>query len=152
MCVQNHQGLCKHPHIYRKNRLKCACVYVCMYEASRGSAKPLLYKHYGKFLLGALHTYIHTYAFFSHFCYWQLHFLCHIFMQGDIVIRYFLVYWSFIEKNSVKQSMKCIVCSNFQMSFLHLSQMDHPVDKTLGQVDIFSQIFVQADLWSDVPQ
>ena len=24
--------------------------------------------------------------------------------------------WSFIEKTSVKQSMKCKVCSNFQMS------------------------------------
>ena len=37
-----------------------------------------------------------------------------------------MVYWSFIEKTSVKQSMKYKVCSNFQMSFLHLSQMDSP--------------------------
>ena len=33
-------------------------------------------------------------------------------------------YWSFTEKSSVKQIMKCKVCSNFQMSFLHLRQMD----------------------------
>ena len=34
-----------------------------------------------------------------------------------------IIYWSFVENTSVKQSMKCKVCSNFQMSFLHLSQM-----------------------------
>ena len=33
-------------------------------------------------------------------------------------------YWSFVEKTSVKQSMKCKVSSNFQMSSLHLSQTD----------------------------
>ena len=32
--------------------------------------------------------------------------------------------WSFIEKTSVKQDPKPQVCSNFQVSFLHLSQMD----------------------------
>ena len=62
------------------------------------------------------------------------------------------------------------------MSFLHLSQMDPPVDEALGKIDIFSEIWVrltfgqmyppveassgqldiwqpldQADLWSDVP-
>ena len=42
--------------------------------------------------------------------------------------KYFLSYdgfscCTFIEKTSVKQSMKCKVCSNFQMSFLHLGQM-----------------------------
>ena len=40
--------------------------------------------------------------------------------------RVFNFYWSFIEKTSVKQSMKCKVCWNFQTSFLHLSQMDPP--------------------------
>ena len=34
--------------------------------------------------------------------------------------------WSFIEKTSVKQSMKRKECSNFQVSFLHLSQTDPP--------------------------
>ena len=34
--------------------------------------------------------------------------------------------WSFIEKTSVKQDPKPLVCSNFQMSFLHLSQTDLP--------------------------
>ena len=42
---------------------------------------------------------------------------------------------------SVKQSMKRQVCSNFQISFLHLSQVDPPVGEALGQVDIFCQIF-----------
>ena len=36
------------------------------------------------------------------------------------------------------------------MSFLHLSQMDHPIDEALGQVDIFVRSLGQADLWSDV--
>ena len=35
--------------------------------------------------------------------------------------RILTVYWSFAEKTSVKQSMELKVCSNFQMSFLHLS-------------------------------
>ena len=47
--------------------------------------------------------------------------------------------------------MKCTVCSNFQMSFLHLNQMDSPIDEALGQVDIFLRSVGQADLWSDVP-
>ena len=42
-------------------------------------------------------------------------------------------YWSFVEKTSVKQSMKCKVYSNFQMSFLHLSQMGAPVEASGGQ-------------------
>ena len=32
--------------------------------------------------------------------------------------------WFFVEKTSVKQDLKRKVCSNFQTSFLHLSQMD----------------------------
>ena len=47
-------------------------------------------------------------------------------------------YWSFI-KTSVKQSMKHKVCSNFQMSFLYLSQMDPLVVEVSGQVDIFGR-------------
>ena len=54
-------------------------------------------------------------------------------------------------KTSVKQSMKHKVCSNFQMSFLHLSQMDSPVYEALGQVDIFVRSLGLADLWSGVP-
>ena len=41
----------------------------------------------------------------------------------------------------MKQSIKRKVCSNFQMSFLHLSHTDTPVDEVLGQVHIFCQIF-----------
>ena len=29
-------------------------------------------------------------------------------------------YWSFVEKTSVMQDLKCKVCSNFQITFLHL--------------------------------
>ena len=60
------------------------------------------------------------------------------------------VYWSFV-KSPVNQSMKCKACSNFQMSFLHLSQTDSPIDEALGQVDIFLRSLGQADLWSDIP-
>ena len=42
-----------------------------------------------------------------------------------------IFYCSFVEKTSVKQDHK--VCSNIQMSFLHLSQMDPPVEATGGQ-------------------
>ena len=45
----------------------------------------------------------------------------------------FLSGWAFIEKTSVRQSMKHKVCSNFQMSFLHLSQMDPQVEASHGQ-------------------
>ena len=43
------------------------------------------------------------------------------------------IYWSFVEKTSAKQSMECKVFSNFQMSFLHLSQMDPLVEVSSGQ-------------------
>ena len=56
-------------------------------------------------------------------------------------------HWSFIEKTSVKQDPKAQVCSNFQMSFLHLCQMNpqqrHLVAKSgtnLGPVDLSSDI------------
>ena len=88
--------------------------------------------------------------------------------------------WSFIEKTSVMQDPKLQVCSNFQMSLLHLSQMDpqwrhliatigtqmDPVDLSSDippgrgiwwptavphQVSLtFCQPLVQAGLWSDV--
>ena len=45
----------------------------------------------------------------------------------------YLSCWSCIEKTSVKQDLKCKVCSNFQMSFLHLSQMDPLVEASSGQ-------------------
>ena len=51
---------------------------------------------------------------------------------------------------SVKEDLKCEVCSNFQISLLQ-SQMDPPVDEALGQVDIFVRSSGQTDLWSDVP-
>ena len=40
---------------------------------------------------------------------------------------------SFIENTSVKQSMKHKVCSNFETSFLHLGQMDPPVEASSGR-------------------
>ena len=45
--------------------------------------------------------------------------------------------------------MKCKVCSNFQMSFLHLD--GPPVVEASGQVDIFVRSLGQADFWSAVP-
>ena len=42
-------------------------------------------------------------------------------------------HWSFVENISVKQDPKPQVCSNFQMSFLHLSQMDPPVEVSHDQ-------------------
>ena len=56
-------------------------------------------------------------------------------------LRYHRSSCSFIEKTSVKQDPKSQVCSNFQMSLLHLSQMDPPVDAsqvslTFGQADL----------------
>ena len=42
-------------------------------------------------------------------------------------------HWSFIEKISLKQDPKPQVCSNFQMSFLQLSQRDPPVEASGGQ-------------------
>ena len=44
------------------------------------------------------------------------------------------LYWYFVEKTSVKQSMKRKVYSNFQMSFLHLSQTD-PLAEASGGND-----------------
>ena len=40
---------------------------------------------------------------------------------SDRPMHRFENYWPFVEKTSVKQSMKRKVCSNFQMSFLHVS-------------------------------
>ena len=63
--------------------------------------------------------------------------------------------WSFIEKTSVKQSIKCKVCPNFQMSFLHLSQTDLEVSSDRVVVYHVSltlcQLLGQDDLQSDVP-
>ena len=59
-------------------------------------------------------------------------------------------YWSFEEKTSVKQDLICIVCANFQRTFLHLVSWT-PTDEASGQVDIFVKIFGQVDLCSDVP-
>ena len=41
--------------------------------------------------------------------------------------------WSFVEKTSVKQDPKPQVCSNFQMFFLHLHQMDPTVEASRDQ-------------------
>ena len=49
------------------------------------------------------------------------------------------LHWSFIEKTSVKQSMKCKVCSNFQM----YPQYRHLVAKNgtkLGPVELSSDV------------
>ena len=53
-------------------------------------------------------------------------------------------HWSLVEKTSVKKSIKCKVCSNFQMSFLHLD--GPPVVEAAGQVDIFVISTGQVDL------
>ena len=67
-------------------------------------------------------------------CSFNLLFLCtHIHLPLFWGISFIPHYWYFIEKPSVKQSMKCKVCSNFQMSFFHLSQMDPPVEASGGQ-------------------
>ena len=42
-------------------------------------------------------------------------------------------WWSYILLVSVKQDLMPQVCSNFQMSSLHLSQMDPPVGASYGQ-------------------
>ena len=60
-------------------------------------------------------------------------------------------YWSFVEKTSVKQSVKCKVCSNLQVFFSHLVIQTAPIVKVSGQVDIFVRSSGQAALWSDVP-
>ena len=58
--------------------------------------------------------------------------------------------WSFVEKTSVKQDPKPQVCSNFQTSFLHLSQTDAP--SRASQVSLtFGQPLGQAHIQSDVP-
>ena len=61
-----------------------------------------------------------------------------------------MIYWSFIEKTSVKQELKCKVCSKFQITFLHSLRWT-PIGEALGQVDIFVRSLGQTDLWSDVP-
>ena len=58
--------------------------------------------------------------------------------------------FGFIEKTSVKQDLKCKVCSNFQMSFFHL------VRRTQNRWGFrsgwhFVRSSGQADLWSDIP-
>ena len=40
----------------------------------------------------------------------------------------------FHRKDSVKQDLTHKVCSNFQLSFLYLCQMDPPIDEVSGQV------------------
>ena len=57
----------------------------------------------------------------------------------------YFTYWSFVEKTSVKQDPKPKVCSNFQMSFLHLSQTDPLIEAS--QVSLtFGQLLGQTDL------
>ena len=58
--------------------------------------------------------------------------------------------WPFV-KTSVKQSMKCKVCSNFQMSLLHFKSNESPIVEAFGQGDIFVRYLGQANIWSDVP-
>ena len=42
-------------------------------------------------------------------------------VQSSILVEDLSDHWSFIEKTSLKQDPKPQMCSNFQMSFLHLS-------------------------------
>ena len=51
----------------------------------------------------------------------------------------------------MKQDLKCKMCSNVQMFFLHLNQMDCPIVEVPVQADIFVRSLGQADLWSDFP-
>ena len=67
--------------------------------------------------------------------------------------QFVIVYWSFIEKTSVKQSMKCKVCSNFQM------QMYPPVESSSGQGQYYirwawhlEECNCKGTFQSDVPQ
>ena len=50
----------------------------------------------------------------------------------------------------MKQDLKRKLCSHFQMSFLHLSQIA-PLVKVSGKVDISVRSLGQTDPWSDVP-
>ena len=56
----------------------------------------------------------------------------YVFIRQVFVTRR-LSCWSFVEKTSVKQSMNRKACSNFQMSFLHLSHMYPPVEASSAQ-------------------
>ena len=67
-----------------------------------------------------------------------------IFLDDSIFTTVYLSFWSFIEKTSEKQDLKCKVCSNFQMPFLHLVRQT-PLDVALDQVDIFVRSLAQAD-------
>ena len=73
-------------------------------------------------------------------------------IQTSILVEDLSDHWSFVEKTSVKQDLKHKVCSNFQISFLHLVRWTLPIGEALGQVDFFVRSLGQADLWSDVPQ
>ena len=50
----------------------------------------------------------------------------------------------------MKQELKLVACSNFQITFLHLVIWT-PQDEASGQVDIFVRSSGQVDLWLDVP-
>ena len=50
----------------------------------------------------------------------------------------------------MKQDLKGKVCTNFQITFLHIVRWT-PIGKASGQVDIFVRSLGQADLWSDGP-
>ena len=52
---------------------------------------------------------------------------------------------SFVEKASVKQDLKCKVCSKFSDVLFALSQTDCPIVEVSGQVDIFVRSLDQDD-------
>ena len=60
------------------------------------------------------------------------------------------IYWSFVEKTSVKQEHNLVVCSKLQITFLHLVNVP-PLQMRLWVRFTFGQTLGQVDLWSDVP-
>ena len=67
--------------------------------------------------------------------------LLELFFVFEILFRRKSAYWFFVEKTSVKQSMKCKVCSNFQM------QMYLPVEASSGQEQYFIRSALHIQLY-----
>ena len=85
--------------------------------------------------------------------------VCLIFLNFSLICHCVYYCWSFIEKTSVKQHLKCKLCSNFQIAFLHLVRWT-PLQMTLQvRLTFLSDLLVRltfhqtsgwVDLWSDV--
>ena len=75
--------------------------------------------------------------------------IANIYIRADIILHDMSDHQSFVEKTSVKQDPKPQVCSNFQMSFLHLSKTDPLVEASQVSLTL-GQPLGQADLQSDI--